>query len=160
MKKYSTVLIVVYGLVTLFFNSSCALTTMGRNLVSDNVVKIERVTSKRARVATINVRQIDSKLSIFGTIKNKTSAGRGFIPGHIDIEFVDSNGDITNRTNIPYRRKNTKSRTSYFNLKLDVVLTENTTIRVIHHAGIFAKIDRCENHPDLNCNVEVNKKTL
>jgi len=111
-------------------------------------------------VTNINVRQTGSELSISGAIKKRHSTGRGIIPGHIDIEVVDPNGDTYNKTNLPYHRKNTKSKKSYFHFKLDVVLASNTTVRVIHHAGNPVQVDQCENHPDLNCNGQNNKKML
>jgi len=135
MKKYSNVLIIIYSTVVLSLISGIAL-SKERDLVKDNTVKIERVASKYAVVTNVNVRQIDSVLSVYGTIKKRPTFGRGPVPGHIDTEVIEPNGRTVSKKNVRYIRNSTVSRLSKFNFNLDIEVAPGSTLRVVHHDAL------------------------
>ncbi|NOZ55143.1 MAG: hypothetical protein GXP08_18730 [Gammaproteobacteria bacterium] len=60
--------------------------------MKDNIVIIETVASRYAIVAKVNVWQVDSMLSITGTLRKRSSFGRGPVPGHIDVKIIEPGG--------------------------------------------------------------------
>jgi len=133
---YSNILLIICSIIVLLLITDPVL-SKERDLVKDNIVIIERVASKYARVAKVNVRKIDSMLSISGTLRKRSSFGRGPVPGHIDVNIIEPGGLVFSKNNVSYTRRSTLSRVSRFKLKikLNVVLASGSIVRVIHHVA-------------------------
>jgi hypothetical protein len=62
---------------------------------------------------------------------------RFFIPGHLDVELVDVDGDVLKRLSLGYKRKPTRTGFAKFYLPITDDIEQISTIRVIHHETSF-----------------------
>lgn len=129
-------------LITLFI-AGCAAT--GRDLVRDNTVQIEKVSSRWATVRFVNVIQDDSEVTLRGEVVRRP-VGRGPIPGHIDLEVIGPDGEIVKESVIEYHRRSVKARQATFYTTLKPAPAAGSTIRVTHDTRAVFSCERlhCE----------------
>lgn len=109
--------------------SGCA--TVGKDLVRDNTVKIEKVSSRWAKVQFVRVVQEGDTVALRGEVR-RWPTGRGPIPGHIDLEVIGPDGGVLEQATLNYQRRSVKSRYAGFHGTLDTIPPTGSTIRVIH----------------------------
>ena len=95
-------------------------------------LSIERVSSQRADVGYVYVRDESGKYRVRGTVK-KRFLSRGPIPGHVHITLIDPAGEILSDIPVRYMRKSVKSRSADFHLELASEPPTGSTLRVTHH---------------------------
>jgi len=100
--------------------------------VREGNLSIERVSSQRADVGYVYVREESGKYRVRGTVKKRFSS-RGPIPGHVHISLIDPAGEILSDTPVRYKRKSVKSRSADFHLQLASEPPTGSTLRVTHH---------------------------
>ena len=122
-------------LITLEILAGCA--TTGKDLVSSNTVKIEKVSSAWGTIGFVTVRQKEEEVTIRGKV-NRRPSGRGPIPGHIDLEIIDPEGVILEESVIDYDRPSPKSRHADFNAVLNAAPPQGSTIRLIHDSRVIS----------------------
>ena len=130
MNEYVKPLATIAILITFSVTTGCAMT--GKDLIHDNTVKIEKVSSKRGAVTFVSVIQEGDEVVLRGEVRRRPT-GRGSIPGHIDVEVIDSSGANMEQMSTGYRRSGTKSRYAKFHSRLAAVPPSGSLIRVIHH---------------------------
>ena len=110
--------------------SGCATTSgsLGRD-----EIKLERISSQRAKVSYAYITSDDDSFAVRGHITKRFLA-RGPIPGHLPVTVVDPAGEVLSDTPIRYMRKSTKSRKANFYLALSAEPPAGSTIRITHHA--------------------------
>lgn len=128
-------------LVALFI-TGCA--TTGKDLVRDNTVQIEKVSSRWATVRSVNVVQEDGEVRMRGEVVRRP-VGRGPIPGHIDLEVIGPDGITLEERMIDYHRGSVKSRYAKFHTVLKAA-PPGSTIRVMHDTRAVFSCERlhCE----------------
>ena len=67
--------------------TGCAVTC--KDLVSDNIVKIKKVSSQTAVITYVSVIQEGNEVTIHGEVR-RWSIGWGLSPGHNDIDVFES----------------------------------------------------------------------
>ncbi|MCO6411333.1 MAG: hypothetical protein J5I92_01185 [Thiogranum sp.] len=117
-------------LTTFTVIAGCAIT--GKELVGDNTVKVEKISSEWGVVTFVSVVQEGDEVALRGEVRRRP-IGRGSIPGHIDVEVLDSSGATLERMSTDYRRLSIKSRYAKFDANLGTIPPSGSTIRVIHH---------------------------
>ncbi len=124
-------------ILTTILVAGCAMT--GRDLVRDNTVQIEKVSSGWATVRFVSVIQEDDEIELRGEVTRRL-VGRGPIPGHIDFEVIGPDGIALEKAVIDYHRRSVKSRYSKFHTTLSAAPPVGSTIRVTHdtraHEGL------------------------
>lgn len=118
------------ALAAAFFLSGCA--GLSDNMANDGKISVERIDSRVARIAHVQVRSDGSELRVNGDIR-KSFQRRGRIPGHLHIKVFGVNGKLLIQTTSRYYRKHTKSQRSHFSESLPVDPKTATKVRVIHH---------------------------
>lgn len=129
MNIYIKTLAAIAILTNLTVTAGCA--TAGRNLVRDNTVKIEKVSSKQATITSVNVIQEGDQVMLRGEVRRRL-VSRGHIPGHIDLEVIGADGSVLEESVIDYHRRSVKSRYAIFHDTLRVTPPPGSTIRVTH----------------------------
>jgi len=130
MNRYIHILATFAILTTITLTAGCA--TTGRDLVRDNTVKIEKVSSSRATVSFVSVLQEGNDVTLRGEVRRRPVVGRGSIPGHIDLEVIGPHGGILEETIVGYHRRSVKSRRASFRATLQTAPPLGSTIRVTH----------------------------
>lgn len=130
MNVYIKTLGMIAILITFTVTTGCA--TTGKDLVSNDTVKIEKVSSTRGTVGLVSVYQKGDEVILRGEVRRRP-VGRGPIPGHIDVEVLDPSGTTLEQTSTSYRRLSIKSRYAKFYSKLEKIPPSGSTIRVTHH---------------------------
>lgn len=132
-------------LITLFI-AGCAAT--GKDLVRDNTVQIEKVSSTWAAVRFVNVVQEDGEVTLRGEVVRRP-VGRGPIPGHIDLEVIGSDGDVLEEAVIGYHRRSVKSRYATFHATLNATPPRGSTVRVTHDTRALSPCEhrQCDGVP-------------
>lgn len=110
--------------------SGCATTS---DSVRPDDIKLERISSQRAKVSYAYIKSDDDSFAVRGYITKRYLA-RGPIPGHLHVTVVDPAGEVLSDTPIRYMRKSTKSRKADFFLAFPAVPPSGSTIRITHHA--------------------------
>jgi len=130
------------AILVTFFIAGCA--TTGRDLVRDNTVQIEKVSSRWATVRFVNVIQEDGEVRLRGELVRRP-VGRGPIPGHIDLKVIDPDGATLEESIINYHRRSVKSRYAKFYTVLKAA-PPGSTIRVMHDTRAVFSCERlhCE----------------
>ena len=123
-----------YRLVVLCLSGSAVLAGCATytDPVREGGLSIERVSSQRAVVGYVYVRDESGKYRVRGTVK-KRFLSRGPIPGHVHITLIDPDGEILSDTPVRYMRKSAKSRSADFHLELGPEPPTGSTLRVSHH---------------------------
>lgn len=130
MHEYVKMLATIAILITFSVTTGCAMT--GKDLVRNNTVKVEKLSSKWGVVTYVSVVQEGDEVALRGEVRRRP-IGQGSIPGHIDIEILDSSGSTLKQMSIDYGRLSRKSRYAKFDAKLGIIPPSGSTIRVIHH---------------------------
>lgn len=105
--------------------------TPGRDLVRDNTVKIEKVSSKSANVQFLRVVQEGDRVALWGEVRHRP-IGWGRIPGHIDLEVIGPDGGVLDRMTLGYHRRSVKSRYAEFHGELKTMPPAGSTLKVAH----------------------------
>lgn len=79
--------------------------------VRESSLSIERVSSQRADVGYVYLRDESGKYWVRGTVK-KRFLSRGPIPGHVHITLISPAGEILSDIPVRYMRKSVKSRSA------------------------------------------------
>lgn len=117
------------SLLTAVLLAGCA--GAGKDLVRDNTVKIEKVSSRWAKVQFVRVVKEGDTVALRGQVR-RWPTGRGPIPGHIDLEVIGPEGGVLEQATLNYHRSSVKSRYAEFHGTLDTIPPTGSTIRVIH----------------------------
>ena len=126
--------IVLLRLVVVTALTGCA---NGHDLVRNGSLNVERISSDRARISTLDVRQDTEGVVVRGRL-SKRYAGRSPIPGHLHIAFIDPEGGVLSHTRIRYWQLSGKSGLSEFYVQIPTEPPIESTVRVTHHS---------KNHP-------------
>lgn len=131
------------AILAALFITGCAAT--GKDLVRDNTVQIEKVSSRWATVRSVNVVQEDGEVRLRGEVV-RWPVGRGPIPGHIDLEVIGPDGEIVEEAVVKYHRRSVKSRHATFYTPLKTVPPPESIIRVTHDTRAVFSCERlhCE----------------
>ena len=113
-------------------NSALRLRQLPDNLAANRAMMVERIDSRDAKIETVQVRTVESGLTISGRLRKKYH-GRGSIPGHLHIRIIDRNGELLAHTISGYQRRSVKTRRSSFSTTVPVQQGEASIIEVIHH---------------------------
>ena len=120
----STVVLIVFSI------TGCA-TNAEKNFLSKNNITIERVHSKNVHVEKADVIKTANGIRVYGYLKRHAKP-RGTIPGHIDVEIINSNGESQGITRDSYSRTNRRKQVK-FSVVLNAVPENGSIIRVTHH---------------------------
>lgn len=109
--------------------AGCA--TAGRDLIRDNVVRIERVPSTGVIFTTVRVTQRNSTVSVDGFLRSRVGTFGG-VPGHVHLDLIAADGKVLERHVIGYRSETPLSRYAEFWFRLGTVQAKGSTIRLTH----------------------------
>jgi hypothetical protein len=123
----------IIAILTTFGVLACV--TMDRDLVRNGTVKIEKVSSAWGTVGFVSVTQEAEEVWLRGQVRRRPS-GRGPIPGHIDLEVIDPEGNVLEKLGIDYDRPSPKSRYANFHAVLTATPPPGSTIRVTHDSHV------------------------
>ena len=120
----------------LFSVTSCA--TSIENLAKTGTVSIEIVPSPSRNIAVseVSVYQDNEELLIKGKVKRKTTIFES--GGHVDIAIIDPDDMVIELLSTDYvpRIINRKgARESTFIVRMPIILSEDSTVRVAYHPG-------------------------
>jgi hypothetical protein len=122
--------------------AGCA--TQGRDLVRSDTIKLEMVPSALGTIGAVTVIQEGEEVTLRGEVKHRPG-GRGFIPGHIDLDVIDPEDNVLEKCVIDYY-PGPKSTYANFHAVLKAPPPPGSRIRVIHNPHIISA-----NHP-VHCN--------
>lgn len=125
---------IVHGCIVLvvFLTVGCA-TNSEKNFLTENNISVERVNSKLAHVERVKVSKTIDGILIYGVLKRHDQPRRS-IPGHVDIEVLDSNGQSLRVISKSYSRIPLNKNQSNFSVVLKAVPEKGSIIRVSHHS--------------------------
>lgn len=132
MNRHARIFVTIAVISMVAMTTGCA--TMSRDLVRENTLNIEKVSSKIGTVTDVHIVQDESQVRIYGELTHST-LGRGTIPGHVDLEVIGPDGDVLEQTTIEYHRRSMKSKISTFHSTLQTMPPVGSTIRVIHNTS-------------------------
>ena len=107
--------------------SACA--TTSANLFDDGTIIVEIVNTDRSGFDSVSAHQDGGDLVVSGYIKRS----HGTIQSHVDVEIIDKNGNVMQRSESMLRRSSTPSRGKHryrFNARFSVAPSAVTTVRV------------------------------
>jgi hypothetical protein len=110
--------------------------TQGKDLVGTDTVKIHKVSSAWGTIGFVRVIQDGEEVTLRGAVKRRPS-GRGFIPGHIELEVNNPEGDVLEQCVIDYY-PGPKSTYANFHAVLNATPPPGSTIRVIHDSHVVS----------------------
>lgn len=93
-------------------------------------VVIEKETPSRYRIENVLVTKVDTTVTVHGTLHSRS---RGSAPGHVDITFISTNGDVLHTVKTDYHRGSLKARDYKFHVELPLALPDGSTVRIVHH---------------------------
>jgi hypothetical protein len=123
-------IISIIGILSLTGYSSHA------NNVKEEYIKLESVDSGNVNITQVYLQHSEKTFVLRGELKShfiKPFPKRFFIPGHLDVELVDVDGDVLKRLSLGYKRKPTRTGFAKFYLPITDDIEQISTIRVIHH---------------------------
>jgi hypothetical protein len=122
--------------------AGCA--TQARDLVGNDTVELEKVSSALGTIDSVTVIQEGEEVKLHGEVKRRPY-GRGFIPGHIVLDVTDPEGQVLERCVIDYY-PGPKSTYANFHAVLKAPLPAGSTIRVIHnpHVNSSHQLNHCD----------------
>jgi hypothetical protein len=94
-----------------------------------NVI-IEKESSSLLRFENVRVTRSESNITVRGTLHSRT---RSSVPGHIDITFLSTNGEVLQTLKTDYHRGSLKARDYNFKVEVPLDLPEGSTVRLVHH---------------------------
>ncbi len=101
-------------------------------MLDSDVVAIERQGSRVANIGQVAVFQQEEGSLVRGKVR-RSHYGRSDIPGHVDIELIDSNGKSVYKDSVSYRSISLRKREAKFYVKLDRVIEKGSLLRIKHH---------------------------
>ena len=111
--------------------TGCA-TNQQKEFLDEKNITIERVDSSASHIEKVNVTKSEKGILIRGEIR-KHSHNRGPIPGHLDLEIIDEEGESKLISTVKYHRRGHKAKVAKFKVELDIVLEKGDVIRIMHH---------------------------
>ena len=105
-------------------------------MARDGSINVEYSSSHALHFSRVVVYQNDAGLIIAGEL-HKRGHGRGFIPGHIDIEIIGPDDTLLATKGISYHRGSNKSRRSQLYVEIPIDLPINSTVRILHHDALI-----------------------
>lgn len=122
----------IYCVLIASLMTGCA--AYGKDLVDNNTVKVEKVSSRWAKVTRVMVNQDDAGIVVRGEVQ-RWPPMRGPIPGHLNLEIIGPDGQMLEENTVGYHRRSYKSRYATFSTKIGTPLPAGSTIRVTHVWG-------------------------
>ena len=116
--------------------SGCA--TNRVDLVANEKVVVEKVTSPSAYFSKISVYSTDSKITVSGKLRKRLPS-RSHIFGHVEIEVILPDETVRCVLDISYHRRSLKSSSFIFSVDIPLKVEDGTTIRIIHHKDAKSK---------------------
>jgi len=110
--------------------TGCA--SLGLDPDISDAVRIERIDSPQARIASVQVRDHGGQLAVSGRLQ-KRYRGRSPIAGHLHIEAIAQDGTVLGQAVTSYQRLSPKLGISEFTQRLAVAPDQARSVRVIHH---------------------------
>lgn len=103
-----------------------------QGLAQQQGVKLESVDSSSVRITRIYLQIGEEGTVLHGELERRIPR-RGFIPGHLRVELIDTDGKVTKEADIGYTHQGVKSRLAKFSLSIPEPLVAGSTLRVTHH---------------------------
>lgn len=122
-------ILVAFGVIV-----GCA--TKGKDLVRTDIVKIEKVHSSQGMFGPVSVIQDGKEVTLRGELRRRPF-GPGPIPGHVDLELINSEGDVLQKCAIDYYRPSPESIYANFRATLKA-MPPGSTIRLIHDPRVVS----------------------
>lgn len=110
--------------------TGCA--SLGLDPEISDTLRIERIDSPRARIASVQVRDHEGQLAVSGRLQ-KRCRGRSPIAGHLHIEALAQDGAVLGQAVTSYRQLSPKLGISEFAQRLALAPDQVRSVRVIHH---------------------------
>jgi hypothetical protein len=110
--------------------TGCA--SLGLDPDISDAVRIERIDSPQARIASVRVRDHGGQLAVSGRLQ-KRHRGRSPIAGHLHIEVIGQEGTVLGQAVTSYRRLSPKLGISEFTRLLPVTPEQVRSVRIVHH---------------------------
>jgi hypothetical protein len=125
---------IIAFLTTFGLLAGCA--TAGKDLVGTGTVTIEKVPSAWGTIGFVRVLQEGEEVTLRGAV-NRRPFGRGFIPGHIELQVINPDGDVLESCVIDYY-PGPKSTYANFHAVLNATPPPGGTIRVKHDSHVVS----------------------
>jgi len=116
--------------------SGCA--TNRVDLVANEKVVVEKVTSPSAYFSKLAVYSTDSKITVSGELRKRLPS-RSHIFGHVEIEVILPDETVRCVLDISYHRRSLKSSSFIFSVDIPLKVEDGTTVRIIHHQDAKSK---------------------
>ncbi len=100
--------------------------------VSERNLNLECVSSQRAKVSYLYVKQQADTFVVHGRLKRRYKY-RGPIPGHVHITLIGPTGEVLSEMPVLYMQKGATSRYVDFQLPLPLEPPVGSTLRATHH---------------------------
>lgn len=99
--------------------------------VSERSLDLERVSSQRAKVSYLYVKQQADTFVVRGKVQKRFKY-RGPMPGHVHITLIAPTGEVLVESPVSYMQKGATSRSVDFELQLPVEPPVGSTLRATH----------------------------
>jgi len=116
-------------------------TTTGKDLVRDDIVNIEQVSSTYATVTRTSVVQEGPDVVISGEVQRRASVWN-LLSGHVNVEIVGPDGQVLKKTSVryypssfDYHRLRLTSGYATFSTRIKTTPPVGSSIRVTHVWG-------------------------
>ena len=139
MNTYIKTLASIAVLATFTIITGCA--TMGKDLVRNGSVNIEKVSSRKATIVFVSVIQEGDQAVLRGEVRSR-GFGRGPIPGHIDLEVIGTDGSVLEKSKIDYHQLSSKSTYAKFHATLKAMPPPGSIIRVTHNTRTLSPCEQ------------------
>ena len=128
-KGKSIIIFIAVGAALIAMLAGCA---TAQGLAQQQGVKLESVDSSSVRI-TRTYLQIGKEGTVLRGELERRIPMRGFIPGHLHVELIGTDGKMTKEADIGYTHQGSKSRLAKFSLPIPEPLVTGNIIRVTHH---------------------------
>ena len=108
------------------------------DLVANEKVVVEKVTSPSAYFSKTSVYSTDSKITVSGELRKRLPS-RSHIFGHVEIEVISPDETVLCVIDTSYHRRSLKSSRSIFSVDLPLKVEDGSTVRLIHHRDAKSK---------------------
>jgi len=133
-KKTTALLMAI--LLSSIMGSGCA--TNRVDLVANENVVVEKVSSPSTYFSKTSVYSTDSKMTVSGELRKRRSS-RGHIFGHVEIEVISPDETVLCVIDTSYHRRSLKSSRSIFSVDIPLQAEDGSTVRIIHHQDAKSK---------------------
>ncbi len=104
------------------------------NLAQDGQPSVEYVDSGVATITQAYLTDTGEALVLQGKLRPYTPS-RLTIPGYLQIELLDDNGNVLKALHLDYRKANMNSGAAKFHYAIDRTLKNIDTVRITHHSS-------------------------